>query len=64
MLQRFIDCAEHYSAKQLIRVCSDNPFLQFGQVSHYINELSNGADYISFATLMEPLPSELTGVCL
>jgi len=48
VLQRFIDCAEHYSAKQLIRVCSDNPFLQFGQVSHYMNKLSNGVDYISF----------------
>lgn len=49
VLQRFIDCAENYKAEQLIRVCSDNPFLQFGQVSHYINELSNGVDYISFS---------------
>ena len=48
VLQRFIDCAEQYKAEQLIRVCSDNPFLQFAQVSHYINELSNDVDYISF----------------
>lgn len=48
VLQRFIDCAEQYNAEQLIRVCSDNPFLQFEQVSHYINELNKGVDYFSF----------------
>ncbi len=48
VLQRFIDCAEQYEAENLIRVCSDNPFLQFGQLSHYIYKLNNGVDYISF----------------
>jgi spore coat polysaccharide biosynthesis protein SpsF len=48
VLQRFIDCAEQYNAEQLIRVCSDNPFLQFGQVSLYFKVLSENVDYISF----------------
>ncbi len=48
VLQRFIDCAQHYNAEFLIRVCSDNPFLQFEQVIHYLVRLNKGVDYISF----------------
>lgn len=48
VLQRFIDCAEHYNAKQLVRVCSDNPFLQLDQIPHYLSILNEGIDYISF----------------
>ncbi|MFY0592607.1 cytidylyltransferase domain-containing protein [Roseivirga sp.] len=48
VLQRFIDCAEEYDAKHLIRICSDNPFLQLDEVVSYFDELSNGIDYISY----------------
>ncbi|WP_305982462.1 cytidylyltransferase domain-containing protein [Roseivirga thermotolerans] len=48
VLKRFIDCARQYQAKNLIRVCSDNPFIQSDQVPYFLNSLAQGVDYISF----------------
>ncbi len=46
VLKRFIDCAKVYGAENLIRVCSDNPFIQLGQVHDFLKALENGFDYI------------------
>lgn len=48
VLKRFIDCTKEYKADKLIRVCSDNPFLQFDQIPFYLDQLNKGVDYISF----------------
>ena len=48
VLDRFVACAKAFNAKHLIRVCSDNPFVQLDEVNHYLNQLSTGTDYISF----------------
>lgn len=49
VLQRFIDCAEKYNAEKLIRICSDNPFIQLNSIEQFIDELEGGADYVSYA---------------
>lgn len=49
VLQRFIDAAEAYGADRIIRVCSDNPFLNIPSVRELIAAASSGDwDYISF----------------
>lgn len=48
VLKRFIDCAGQFNAQRLIRVCSDNPFIQFDQIPHYLEVMSKGIDYISY----------------
>lgn len=47
VLKRFIDCGHSYDAENIIRVCSDNPFLQVEQIPHYLEVLAKGTDYIS-----------------
>lgn len=49
VLQRFIEAAEHFNANKLIRICSDNPFLELDSIIQLakIAEKS-GNDYISF----------------
>lgn len=49
VLKRFIDCAETFNATKIIRICSDNPFIN----NKYIKVLSdqimrNEYEYISF----------------
>lgn len=49
VLQRFIDCAKKYNGEKLIRICSDNPFIQLNSIGEFIDELDDGADYVSYA---------------
>lgn len=49
VLQRFIDAAESVNAKRIIRVCSDNPFLNEDAIKQLLERVENSsADYISF----------------
>ena len=51
VLQRFIDAAEDNNADKIIRVCSDNPFLELDSITKlvtYANVNGEGKDYISF----------------
>lgn len=48
VLKRFIDCAKTYDADKLIRVCSDNPFIQLDQVPYFLKALEEGFEYISY----------------
>lgn len=49
VLQRFIDASETYCAKRIIRVCSDNPFLELLSIQRLVDKAVNSsADYISF----------------
>lgn len=50
VLNRFIDCALSFEAENIIRVCSDNPFLQFEEISKYLEVLNKGTDYISYCS--------------
>ncbi|MCM1030076.1 MAG: hypothetical protein NC410_01345 [Oscillibacter sp.] len=51
VLQRFVDAAETHHAKHIIRVCSDNPFLDLEAIKELIQfvESAEGKyDYVSF----------------
>lgn len=58
VLQRFIDAAEHYGLTEVIRICSDNPFLSVDYIRELIREASGSHrhDYISFCDI-NGLPS-------
>jgi len=49
VLRRFIDAADKFSIDRIIRICSDNPFLDIEELKNLI-EISkrNSADYISY----------------
>ena len=47
VLKRFIDCAEFYNLETIIRVCSDNPFLDIKSIEKLINS-NIECDYESF----------------
>lgn len=51
VLQRFIDAAEEYGGNNIIRVCSDNPFLDLNsikQLIHFVERSKKTLDYVSF----------------
>lgn len=50
VLQRFIDAAEKFNASKIIRICSDNPFLDVNSINQLIDFTTNNPqyDYISF----------------
>ena len=49
VLQRFIDAAEVNHAEKIIRVCSDNPFLELASIQRLASVAEKEtADYISF----------------
>jgi len=49
VLQRFIDCARQFQIDTVVRVCSDNPFLDPQAINQLLNAYRNeAADYISF----------------
>jgi len=48
VLRRFIDCARAHNAQHVIRVCSDNPFIQLDQIPYFLKSLEQGSDYISY----------------
>ena len=49
-MNRFISAAEQYNAQKIIRVCSDNPFLDINSIKKLIETINENpsADYISF----------------
>lgn len=51
VLSRFIDCANYYNKKTIIRVCSDNPLISLkymeSLIDYYIE--NNGLDYLSYS---------------
>lgn len=51
VLQRFIDAAEEREVKQIIRVCSDNPFLELDSINKlvaFVRDTDKDLDYVSF----------------
>ena len=51
VLQRFIDAANHFDAKKIIRVCADNPFLDVEYLNFLLDKFQDADyDYISFST--------------
>lgn len=50
VLQRFIDAAEKFQASRIIRICSDNPFLELDSINRLIDFATKNPqyDYISF----------------
>jgi len=51
VLKRFIESAELFNKKNIIRICSDNPFLDMGELKKLISiSLNSDYDYISFKT--------------
>ncbi len=55
VLERFIKAAEFYSVHNIIRICSDNPFLDLSSIFELIRVASvNKADYISFDIQGQP----------
>jgi spore coat polysaccharide biosynthesis protein SpsF len=58
VLQRFIDAAEANQANQIIRVCSDNPFLELHSIIKlvsFVNKIQEKVDYVSF--MVNGIPS-------
>jgi len=49
VLNRFISAAESIKAKNIIRVCSDNPFIQLDHIEAFLQYLDKGVDYVSFS---------------
>ena len=50
VLARFIEAAEVYNVKKIIRICADNPFIDIESLKALIEETDNSDyDYISFA---------------
>lgn len=53
VLQRFLNCCTHFHfTAYIVRICSDNPFLQMELLRRLIKEASNqeqGIDYISYS---------------
>ncbi|MFS2592703.1 glycosyl transferase family 2 [Phocaeicola vulgatus] len=50
VLQRFIDAAKHNNITHIIRICSDNPFLDVNSLKRLISAVEDNCDceYISF----------------
>ncbi|KGL62088.1 cytidylyltransferase domain-containing protein [Polaribacter sp. Hel1_85] len=47
VLERFIDCAEENKIKTIVRICSDNPFIDLFYIEKMINNYK-GEDYLSY----------------
>lgn len=51
VLQRFIDAATNNNAEKIVRVCSDNPFLELKSIQKlidYVDSSKEALDYVSF----------------
>ena len=49
VLQRFIDAATEYNIDRIVRVCSDNPFLNKNAIEELLQTaIATDADYVSF----------------
>ncbi len=58
VLQRFIDSAEKHGVNEIIRVCSDNPFLELDSIYKlisFVKESEENLDYVSY--LIDGTPS-------
>lgn len=51
VLKRFVAAAQHYNIKNIIRICSDNPFLSVKNLHQLISSWDENYDYHSFRTL-------------
>jgi spore coat polysaccharide biosynthesis protein SpsF len=59
VLARFIDAAKYYGAEKIVRVCSDNPFIDLNSMQRLVDVAdTSNADYISFS--VNGTPSILT----
>lgn len=47
VLERFIDCAKENEFETIVRICSDNPFIDLDYIEKII-ENYNGEDYLSY----------------
>jgi spore coat polysaccharide biosynthesis protein SpsF (cytidylyltransferase family) len=59
VLNRFIECAEYFHFDNVIRICSDNPFIDSESIVNLLNIISSDSekyDYISYIT-KEGVPS-------
>ena len=55
VLQRFIDTAKYYDFENIIRVCSDNPFLDINSISELLKISSaNNSDYTGYYVNNKP----------
>lgn len=60
VLDRMINCAQHFKIKNIIRICCDNPFILTCEIKKLIRiGQSNKYDYVSFMTSKNQ-PSILT----
>lgn len=57
VLNRFIECADSFGFEKIIRVCSDNPFIDINLILELV-EHYEGEDYLSF--MVNGKPSILT----
>ena len=48
VLQRFVSCAQAFEAKNVVRVCSDNPFLMGDALREIANLQDKDLDYFSY----------------
>ena len=61
VLQRFIDAAEKYHVSQIIRVCSDNPFLDLHGLRELVQHVYTSKQPIDYASFhVNETPSILT----
>lgn len=59
VLARFIEAAKCYGAEKIVRVCSDNPFIDLNSMQRLVDVAdTSNADYISFS--VNGTPSILT----
>lgn len=55
VLKRFIDAAHHFDAKRIVRICSDNPFLDLESMKALVEASEKSeCDYISFKVNGKP----------
>ena len=57
VLKRFIECSQKFEFSKIVRVCSDNPYIDLGLLSEMIGKYK-GEDYFSFK--VNGIPSILT----
>lgn len=53
VLERFIDCAEENKLNTIVRICSDNPFIDLNYIEKIINNYK-GEDYLSYKINSSP----------
>jgi len=55
VLDRFIQCSKQFKLQKVLRVCADNPFLDYELAENIIDvSLSNGYDYVSYSVNNRP----------